>query len=414
MSLSIYNLSLYLYYFAIRCYSTFNKKAELWLNGRAETKQLIQTKALKPFKGALLFHAASLGEFEQARPLIEKIRALHPHQKIVVSFFSPSGYEVRKKYELADKVLYLPYDFPANIEPFLQQLAPKAIIIVRYEFWINTIKAAKRLHIPIYLIAASFRKDQIFFQAYGTLFKKLLKTYKKIFVTKNSHIELLKSIDITEVSLAPDTRIDRVIDIAAQQKELAMIQLFLENKTCCIVAGSTWNKDLDILIPYLIQHPDRKYIIAPHHIDEGTLQAIESKLTIPNIRYSKLSNNFVLGTNVLIIDNFGMLSSLYKFGKYAYIGGGFGTSVHNVLEATVYGKPVFFGPHFKKANECIDLIEQEAAFSIIDAAAFSNKINALESSEILYQKASEQALKYIESNKGGTEIIYQNILPLLA
>ncbi len=414
MSLSIYNLALYFYYFAIVCYSMFNKKAKLWIYGRKQTQYLVDTYGLNEFKGAILCHASSLGEFEQLRPLIERIKTSHPQEKIIVSFFSPSGFEVRKNYELADKVLYLPFDQKKQIQSFLAQLLPKVIIIVRYEFWINTITTAKQLNIPIFLIAASFRKEQIFFRFYGSIFKKLLLCYQQIFVVQSNNIELLQQIGISTVTFAPDTRIDRVVSIAVQQKEIPLITLFLENTECSIVAGSTWDSDLAVILPYIHLYPNKKYIIAPHHIDEKSLIEIESKLTIPNIRYSKLSDNFTKGTNVLIIDNFGMLASLYSYGKFAYIGGGFGSSVHNALEAVVYKKPVFFGPHYKKAIECINLIELQAAYCVLTSSSLSTKIALLESSEIAYNEVSHRAYHYIETNKGGSEIIYKYILPFLA
>ena len=413
MSLIIYNIALIFYYYIISSISIFNKKAKLWINGRKSTQRLIETHQLEEFKGAIIFHAASLGEFEQVRPILEKVKENFPIQKIIVTFFSPSGYEVQKNYRLADKVLYLPFDFKSKIQPFFEQLSPVALIIVRYEFWLNTIEIAHQQKIPLFLISASFRKNQIFFKFYGGIFRRALQRFNAIFVTQESNLLSLKKIGIINAIHAPDTRLDRVISIAKTIKSFPLIEDFLSQKECILVCGSTWNEDLPIILPFINRNAGKKFIIAPHHIDEKTIQEIEKKLTITNIRYSLLSNNFDKEINVLIIDNFGMLSSLYRYGKSAYIGGGFGTSVHNVLEAAVYGIPVLFGPKHIKAIECRQLIDHGIGFEICNVEEFSKRMIALANNASSFKEISEAANSFIKNNQGGTAIIYDKILPLL-
>lgn len=413
MSLIIYNIALVFYYSIIRSISIFNKKAKCWIDGRKTTLELLKTHQLDGFKGAIVCHAASLGEFEQLRPFIEKVKEIYPAQKIIVTFFSPSGYEVQKNYSLADKVLYLPFDFTTKIKPFLTQLSPIAFIIVRYEFWLNTIEIAHQLNIPLFLISASFRKDQVFFKFYGGLFRRALKRFNTIFVIQKENVADLHTIGIHNVTYAPDTRLDRVVRIASSSKTNTPVEGFLHNQSCSLVCGSTWSEDLPIILPYINSHPAKKFIIAPHHIDEKTIQEIEKKLTISNIRYSALSSNLDKDINVLIIDNFGMLASLYRYGKCAYIGGGFGISVHNVLEAAVYGKPVLFGPHHLKAVECQQLITSGIGFEVTCADEFSKRMMALEENVKEYQQISEVAHTFIEANQGGTAIIYDKIKSLI-
>ena len=413
MSLIIYNIALVFYYSIIRSISIFNKKAKLWLEGREATQKLIETHQLYDFKGAIICHAASLGEFEQLRPFIEKVKEDYPAQKIIVTFFSPSGYEVQKNYRLADKVLYLPFDFKTKIKPFLTQLSPIALIIVRYEFWLNTIEIAHQLKIPLFLISASFRKDQVFFKFYGGLFRKALNRFNTIFVIRENNVADLHSIGVENVIYAPDTRLDRVIRIATSSKKPPFIEDFLNHKECTLVCGSTWSEDLSIILPYINNHRTKKFIIAPHHIDEKTIQEIEKKLTISNIRYSALSSNLNQEINVLIIDNFGMLASLYRYGKCAYVGGGFGVSVHNVLEAAVYGKPVLFGPHHLKAVECHQLIISGIGFEVNHEHEFSKRMKELEENLSKYQQISKAAHTFIVANQGGTAIIYDKIESLI-
>jgi 3-deoxy-D-manno-octulosonic-acid transferase len=411
VSLIIYNIALIFYYSIICSISIFNKKAKLWLNGRRATQQLLENHELAAYKGAIICHAASLGEFEQLRPFIEKVKEEYPTQKIIVTFFSPSGYEVQKNYNLADKVLYLPFDFKDKIKPLLTQISPCAMIIVRYEFWLNTINIAHQQKIPLFLISASFRKDQVFFKYYGGLFRNALRCFNLIFVVQKSNVDDLYKIAVQNVIYAPDTRLDRVLRIANSSKTPPLIEDFLNKKDCALVCGSTWSEDLPIILPYINNYPTKKIIIAPHHIDEKTIREIEKKLTISNIRYSALSNNFDKEINVLIIDNFGMLASLYKYGKCAYVGGGFGTSVHNVLEAAVYGKPVLFGPHHKKAVECLQLKMNGIGFEVTSEVEFSKQITALIDNREGYQEISKAAQSFIQTNQGGTNIIYDKIKP---
>ena len=405
----IYYIGLQLYYCILLIASLFSKKAKLWIAGRNQTHQSIVNNELTNFKNAIWIHASSLGEFEQARPLIEKIKLAYSNQNIVVTFYSPSGYEYRKDYALANKVYYLPYDTSNDVKKFIDQLNPKLVIWVRYEFWYYTLQYLHQKNIPVYLISASFRSNQLFFKNYGQFYRNILLFFKKIFVINTISQNLLKQLAISNTQVIPDTRMDRVMTIANNTTPNNLIEKFLVDKKCLIIAGSTWQADIDILIPFINKYNEFAYMIAPHQLEESNIKYIEQKLTIPNIRYSKLADKESIFENVLIIDNMGMLASLYKYGKYTYVGGGFGVSVHNVLEAIVYKKPVFFGPHFKKQFECSLLIDKDVAQVVYTSEDITKNILALENDENSYQKICMNAHEYVLENKGGTDIIYKSI-----
>lgn len=409
MQIFIYHFFLRIYHILISIASLFNKKAQQWKDGRNATKALIKNNSLQKMSGCIWIHASSLGEFEQARPMIEKIKNTNSTKKIVVTFYSPSGYEIRKNYDLADMVMYLPYDTGTDIKLFIDQLNPSCVIWVRYEFWINTLKYIHQKNFPVYLISASFRDEQVFFKWYGDIFKNCLNYFTKIFIINDSSKKLLEEIGIKETILCPDTRMDRVQSIAHSNTQNKNIENFLVNKNCILVAGSTWQADIDILFPFINNHPEYAYIIAPHQINENTLSYIETKLTIPNIRYSLIENKESIFESVLIIDNMGMLASLYKHGKYTYVGGGFGISVHNVLEAIVYEKPVMFGPHHKKQNECSILLDRNVATIVYTSKEIEENILSMENNNSLYLEKCKGAEKYLNENIGGTDIIYEQI-----
>ena len=408
----LYNLSIYLYAFVVRIISPFHKKARKMIIGHKQTYKILKEK-VDPNTKYIWFHAASLGEFEQGRPIIEEIRRKHPEAKILLTFFSPSGYEVRKDYPVADIVCYLPFDKKRNVKKFLKLVQIEKAIFIKYEFWYNFVNNLHKRNIPVYMVSAIFRPSQIFFKWYGGTMRKLLKYYKCICVQDNNSEQLLRSISITNVKVCGDTRFDRVLDIRSQAKQLNIVESFArkaqtENEKI-FVAGSTWPKDEDIVIPYFNITTDVKLIIAPHEIDEAHLKYIESNLQRPHIRYSQAIPEMMADYDCLIIDSFGLLSSIYRYGQVAYVGGGFGVGIHNVLEAAVYNIPVIFGPNFKKFREAQQLMEQGGGYSISDYQSFRGLMDEFLQYENTLSAVGKHAGDYVKSNAGVVDRVMQEL-----
>ena len=404
----MYTFGIALYAFVAKLIAPFHKKAGKMINGQRQTFNILKEKRIA---GAeyIWFHASSLGEFEQGRPLIEEIKNRYPQYKILLTFFSPSGYEVRKNYEGADIVCYLPFDLPRNVDRFLNIVQPKMTIFIKYEFWMNYLCSCKKRKIPTYIISAIFRPDQIFFRWYGKDYRRVLHAYEWLFVQAQSSLDLLKKYNINNASISGDTRFDRVYDICERLKPLPVIEKFVENSAFTLVAGSSWPKDEDIFTAYFNNHPGIKLIIAPHEIHEDHLQSILSKLQQPAIRYSEATEGNVRDKDCLIIDCFGLLSSIYRYGNMAYIGGGFGKGIHNILEAAVYGIPVIFGPNHQKFREAHELIASGGGFSIENEAGFNALADKLITDKDALEKASQNAKIYVTSNLGATKIIMNKI-----
>ncbi|NYI49118.1 3-deoxy-D-manno-octulosonic-acid transferase [Macellibacteroides fermentans] len=359
------------------------------------------------------FHASSLGEFEQGRPLIEKIKAEHPEYKILLTFFSPSGYEVRKNYGGADVVCYLPFDTPYRVKKFLDLSKPVMAIFIKYEFWDNYLSELKRRNIPVYIVSAIFRKEQLFFKWYGGMYRKVLSYFTHIFVQDDASRELLSKYGVTNVSVFGDTRFDRVQDVYKNTKQVPMVDLFVNNNRSdnqlTMVAGSSWQQDEEVYLNYFNDHPELKLIIAPHEIHKDHLMHIESMLKRPSIRLSEATEKDIKGKSCLIVDSFGLLSSIYRYGDLAYIGGGFGAGIHNVLEAAVYGMPVIFGPKYQKFKEARDLLQVGGAFSITDEKTFESKMEELSTYRDLLEAAGAAAGDFVKSNIGATNRIIASI-----
>jgi len=408
----MYHLAILLYSFAVRLVAPFNKKAKKMLAGQRETFSILK-KQLDPKASYIWFHAASLGEFEQGRPLLEKIRQEKPEYKILLTFFSPSGYEVRKSYPGADIVCYLPFDHCWNARKFLHLVNPAMTVFIKYEFWMNYLNLLNHLQIPTYIISAIFRPKQVFFRWYAYRYRKVLNNFNWFFVQDQQSLDLLKRFNYMNASISGDTRFDRVYEIAGQRKELPLVEKFLnqtENgKSPVFVAGSTWVNDEAILIPYLNQHPEIKLIIAPHEIDEQRIETLKSSLIRPAVRYSQASEITVSEADCLIIDCFGLLSSIYRYGCLAYIGGGFGKGIHNVLEAAVYGIPVLFGPNYHKFKEAKELIACRGAIVITGEEDFSSQMSDFLSYTNLLQDTGKNAKEYVAHNLGATRKIYEKI-----
>jgi 3-deoxy-D-manno-octulosonic-acid transferase len=404
----MYNLGIALFQFFMRLIAPFHKKAGLMIRGQRETYQILSDKIDATSKYVWI-HCASLGEFEQARPVIEAIKKEHPEYKILLTFFSPSGYEVRKNYELADVVCYLPFDTKANVRKFLDLAQPSMAIFVKYEFWFNFIHESYLRHIPVYLISAIFRPEQHFFKKNSGYYGQILTYYAHIFVQDENSKKLLNEHGIHNVSIAGDTRFDRVLAIRNQAKDLPIIGRFVEGVSATLIAGSSWPPDEDIFIDYFNSHPAMKLVIAPHEIHESHLVEIERKLNRPSIRYSQVNEQKAGEVDCLIIDCFGLLSSIYRYGNIAYIGGGFGVGIHNLPEAAVYGVPVVFGPKYRKFREAFDLIEIGGGFSIKNKSEFNLLMNRFLSDSDFLKSSGEKAKQYIESQANATQKIMVEI-----
>jgi len=364
----------------------------------------ILTDGMDQSKPWLWFHASSLGEFEQGRPIMERIRNEHPEYRILLTFFSPSGYEVRKNYPGADLICYLPFDTILNVRRFLNRVQPKKVFFIKYEFWPNYLTALKRRQIPTYLISGIFRQEQLFFKNYAPFYRRMLSSFTHLFVQNQVSVDLLASIGRTdEVSISGDTRFDRVLEIRAAAKDLPIAEQFAKSgKGNILIAGSSWPKDEALFIPYFNEHPELKLIIAPHEIHEEHLLTIESQLKRPFLRYTQTSPEEAVKCDCLIIDCFGLLSSIYRYGDIAYIGGGFGTGIHNTLEAAVYGIPVIFGPNFAKFHEAKELLACGGAFTFNSESTLFEILDELNTDAENRLTAGKNAGEMVHNGSGGT------------
>lgn len=388
--------------------SPINDKAQLWVKGREQVFSRME-ELINPNDQIIWMHCSSLGEFEQGRPLLEKLRLKHSSYKILLTFFSPSGFEVRKNYEGADYVFYLPIDSKQNAIKFFDITNPHLVIFVKYDFWYYYLAEAKERDIPLLLISAIFRKEQPFFSKYGAFHRKMLSFFTRMFVQDTRSVALLQTIGFTEnVTLAGDTRFDRVVEIAEKFEPIDLIEMFCKGAVV-IVAGSTWPEDDKELAKFANTRNNVKFIIAPHDIGKEQLEEC-SKLYKHSQLFSSYKKGPAAEINTIIIDNIGILSRLYKYATICYVGGGFGADgVHNVLEAAVYGKPVVFGPEYKKFNEAIELIENNGGISIKNGQelelAFDNLIN----NPSKYKVKATASFDYVYSKRGSTEKILRYI-----
>ena len=415
--------------------SLFNKKIKKMWRGEREAVDLLKEK-VDPTAKYVWFHAASLGEFEQGRPLIEQLRATHPEYKILLTFFSPSGYEVRKNYEGADIVCYLPLDTIRNARRFLRAVHPVMAFFIKYEFWYNYLHILRHRGVPVYSVSSIFRPGQVFFKWYGRNYAKVLHCITHFFVQNEVSLQLLKGIGIDEATVVGDTRFDRVLQIKEQSKELPIVEAFKgingkgdackddlaedackedlsENgcKGCKVfVAGSSWQPDEDIFIRFFNDHPDWKLIIAPHVIGEDHLAYILDKLQMKAVRYTQATEQSAAEARCLIIDCFGLLSTIYRYGEIAYVGGGFGVGIHNVPEAAVWGVPVLFGPNNKRFQEAQDLLACKGSFEVTDYDSFNTIISRLISDDKFRHQCGEASANYVKSRSGATDIIMKSMV----
>lgn len=362
---------------------------------------------VKTHHNSMWFHFASLGEFEQGRPVLEKMKVLYPEKPVVVTFFSPSGYEVRKNTLLADAVYYLPLDTPKNARGFIEALQPDIAVFTKYEYWYCFFNELNKRHIPLYIISGIFRPGQVFFKWYGGLHRKMLGMVSHFFVQDDASQKLLQTLNINNVTVSGDTRFDRVWANAQQPKQLPEIEKFKGGKNV-FIAGSTWPQDEELLVNLVMLYPDWKFIFAPHEITEEKVNKLIDILpTDQTIRFSHISHltSHIFAKQVLVVDNIGMLSSLYQYGEVAYIGGGFGVGIHNTLEAAAFGLPVIFGPNYQRFREACDLVELKAGISIGNMHELKNAAGLVMEDEIYRNNASKLTARYVAEHTGATEAI---------
>lgn len=398
----LYQFFVLLFQWAMQLASLFHPKAKLWINGRKNWRQKLSHE-LKGKENCIWVHCASLGEFEQGRPLIEKLKKEHPSYTIVLSFFSPSGYELRKNYQHADVVTYLPMDLKRNAKDFIALLNPKMAVFVKYEYWFNYLNELEKRKTPTFLLSGILWKDLYFFKSYGKWFSRQLSAFEHFFVQNTTTAELLKSIGYKNTTVCGDSRFDRVIELPKEPFKPKELEEFAPKKNA-LIFGSSWEKENEFAIKIAEALPHQKIIIAPHEIDAAKIEKLKSNFT-KALLWSEINNNFPLlkENQVLIVDSIGMLSKLYRYGKIAIIGGGFGAGIHNTLEAAVYGLPLVFGPNYQRFQEAVDLIKLNAAFSVNNYNEFETKIQQLLNDTDSYQKAAEAAEKYVKMNSGATE-----------
>ncbi|MGM9803692.1 MAG: 3-deoxy-D-manno-octulosonic acid transferase [Muribaculaceae bacterium] len=405
-----YNLAIGLYQTGARIAAKKNEKIGKMIAGQRSTFDVLERDKEK-LNGCIWIHAASLGEFEQGRPLIERIRRENPDERILLTFFSPSGYEVRKNYGEVTTVCYLPFDLEENVKRFLDLVQPRMAIFVKYEFWGNYLQQLKQRGVPTYIISSIFRKGQIFFLPWGGMFRNILKCFSGMYVQDSDSKRLLESIGIKNVVVAGDTRFDRVTDIQASCKRFPILDAFTNGNTKpLLMMGSSWQPDEDIVIPYFNRHPEMRLVIAPHEFNEERIASMLKKITRPVARYTQITSpQDAEKYDCLIIDCFGILSSCYAYAQAAYIGGGFGVGIHNLNEAAVYGIPVIFGPNHYKFKEASDLMACGGGYEITDAKSFDSVFTRLLTSKEKLAQSGRAAGTYIKSKLGATDIIFNQL-----
>lgn len=413
----LYNAGIRLYALAASVASLRNRKARLMVDGQRKTLENIERKLGRDSRPVWV-HASSLGEFEQGRPLIEKLRREHPGRKILLTFFSPSGYEVRRNYAGADCVAYLPFDKPSNVRRFLDLVNPSVAVFVKYEFWGNYLQQLRRRGVPTYLISAIFRPGQVFFRPWGGMFRSMLRCYTHIFVQDERSRQLLASVGVDCVTVAGDTRFDRVTDICRTTVALEPVERFCggvrrPGRLPVMIAGSSWGPDEEAYLPWVNSRDDIRLIIAPHEFDAQRIARITAQVEGRCVLYSEAERDItaVDGAKCMIVDCFGKLSSIYRYGDIAYIGGGFGTGIHNINEAAVYGMPVVFGPRHAKFKEASDLIAEGGGFEIDSPESCAAVLGALADNPEHLADASSRAAAYIRRNLGATDKVYATIFP---
>ncbi len=406
---ALYNLSIFFYSILIRLTAPFNIKASQINKGRSQTFAELQAK-IKHDRPIVWVHCASLGEFEQGRPIIEAIRKQHPGYQILLTFFSPSGYEIRKTYDLADYICYLPADTKRNAEKLIELVRPEIVFFVKYEFWFHYITELKKRNIPLYLVSAIFRENQMFFKnsPWGKWYRKMLFSFEQFFVQDDQSVKLLHQVGIKNVTKAGDTRFDRVAEIARNGKNIPLIEKF-KGDCLLVVAGSTWKPDEELLAQYIHSHPETKFIIAPHETKKANIERLISLLKTTVICYTEATEESVMNKQILIVDTIGILSSIYKYADLSYIGGGFGVGIHNTLEAAIFGMPIVFGPNYLKFKEATTMVDLGVAFPINDSPSLNAILDQLLSNNEQRNSIAGQCTHFTNQNLGATQIILSKV-----
>ncbi len=389
----------------------FNPKARQWVNGRRNWASNLTDQLAQNTHPIAWFHAASLGEFEQGRPVIEAFRVQYPNYKVLLTFFSPSGYEVRKNYDGADYILYLPADTPDNARQFVTLVKPGIALFIKYEFWYNYLRELKTADVPVISFSAIFRPNQLFFKPWGQFYRTMLSYFDHFLVQNQESVNLLERINIKAITLAGDTRFDRVAQVVITKKAIPIADLF-KNHSPLLVVGSAWQNDMDVLIPFLNAFTNPlKVIVAPHEIHDDEIERWRSQLIKSSVRFSQANETTVATADILVVDNVGLLSSLYQYGEFAYIGGAFKQGLHNILEAATFGMPLFFGPEYEKFQEAVDLVNEGAAFPISNVAELTSAFNRQYGDSA---KAAQISSEYVQRNIGATAKVMDVIQNLLS
>lgn len=410
--LFLYNLIILLASQIVKLLALFSPKMKLFVNGRKEVFPILQSKINANDK-TIWFHAASLGEYEQGLPVIEKIKEKFPNHKIIVTFFSPSGYEVRKNNTVADATVYLPLDTKSNAKKFIKTINPELVFFIKYEYWPNYLNELKKLQIKTYLISGIFRENQAFFKWYGGFYKNALKTFEYFFVQNDSSKKLIQSIGFNNVKVSGDTRFDRVVSILERDNSLDFIENFKDNKTT-IVIGSSWPKDENLLVEYINKSSDEiKFIIAPHNIKAEQIQELKKSITKKTILFSDVQTRHALSlpeNNVFIIDTIGILTKIYSYADIAYVGGGFGNpGVHNILEPATFGVPIVIGPNYSHFAEATALVHQEGCVSISNQNELNEAFDNLIFNEDIRHEKGHICSTFVQMNKGATNVVLKQI-----
>ncbi|SHF41623.1 3-deoxy-D-manno-octulosonic-acid transferase [Mariniphaga anaerophila] len=405
----LYKTGIFFYSVSAKIAALFNTKAKQFVTGRKSWTKNLASK-IETNARYVWVHCASLGEFEQGRPLIEEIRKQFPEYRILLTFFSPSGYEIRKNYELADIIMYLPVDTRNNARKLIRLVQPEKVFFIKYEYWHFYIDELKKKNIPLYIVSAIFRKDQQFFKnsMWGRWYRQLLKKVEHFFVQNEESKKLLQSIGLNNSTVTGDTRFDRVAAIARGAKEIPIVEKFKGNNLL-LIAGSTWKPDEELLAAFINKHPQLRVVIAPHEVTETNMNRLEQLLKTSHIRLSKAEEKEINNYQVLIIDSVGLLSSLYRYGNLAYIGGGFGVGIHNILEAATFGLPVMFGPNYKKFKEAVELKERGGAYPIKNFEQLKSVLGTFLETPAEMTEASTVCKNYVEENVGATNFIIKKV-----
>lgn len=398
---TLYNIIIRLVAFFLPITKFFSSKMKSFVEGRKYIWEYLQQE-IDPNEKYIWFHVSSLGEYEQGVPVMQEIRKNYPEHKILLSFFSPSGYEIRKNNPLADLTVYLPIDTPKNAKKWVKLIKPELVFFVKYDFWPNYLKQLKKNKIRTFLISAIFRKDQLFFKKKGQFYREALQTFEHFFVQDDNSQKLLQSIGYKNVSIAGDTRFDRVYSLTQESANVPDIETFIDGKTC-IIFGSTWDKDEEMISTFINQNKqNNRYIIAPHDIKEPHIVRLENALKKKSVRYTKSTTTEIKNSEVFIIDTIGLLTKIYRHADIAYIGGGFGAGIHNILEPATYGLPIIIGPKYDKFKEAKDLISLKSCVVVESQSTFDQAMNLYINQPETRQKAGQNNAQYVQDQQGAT------------